>query len=81
MRKNVEKTPYGPVKRKGKPMDRCPKCGNFSVTFDSYHGIVKCITNFCNWHDENSSGPTRINSLFYKPYRPISNRQKEKKDD
>lgn len=35
-------------------MKKCPKCGNLSVTYDSYFGIVRCLTNFCD-HIEGES--------------------------
>ncbi len=44
-------------------MEKCPKCDNYAVTFDSYHGIVRCIANFCDYVKQDSLGPTRINSL------------------
>jgi len=44
--------------------DWCPACGRLSLTFQSYHGIIMCTAFDCDYVDEESKGPTRINGRF-----------------
>jgi len=35
-------------------MEKCPKCGNLSVTYDAYFRIIRCLTNLCDYSDAKS---------------------------
>lgn len=35
-------------------MEKCPQCGNLSVAYDAYFGIMRCYTNLCDYADRKS---------------------------
>jgi hypothetical protein len=58
-------------------MKKCPKCGNYSVSYDAYRGIELCMIDECSCHiiDENS-----FSYLEFDPSTGTMNRIKVEKD-